>query len=94
MQLIVKENKLQKYRNHIQEGAPLSTKDTELFDRYFFTFTNLLDGLSERKVVELLMYSPVPLGGISQSQAYNVVNGAQEIFVQLDISNSKKVAQR
>lgn len=49
MQLIVKDDKLQKYRDHIQTGAELAGKDKELFDRYFFAFS-LLDGLSERKV--------------------------------------------
>lgn len=94
MQLIVKDEKLQKYRDHVQQGTDLYGKDKELFDRYFFAFSQLLDGLSERKVVELLMNCPAPLGQLGQSQAYNVVNGAQEIFGALDYGNSKKVAQR
>ncbi|WP_254562155.1 hypothetical protein [Dyadobacter diqingensis] len=94
MQLIIKEDKLQRYRDHVQAGTSLSEKDKELFDRYFFAFTNLLDGLSERKAVELLMNCPAPLGQLSQSQAYNVVNGAQEIFGVLNFSSSKKMAQR
>lgn len=94
MQLIVKDDKLQKYRDHVRIGISLSEKDKEMFDRFFFAFTNLLDGLSERKTVELLMTCPAPLGQLSQSQAYNVVNGAQEIFGALDFSNSRKLAQR
>lgn len=94
MQLIVKEDKLQKYRDHIQTGGDLTVKDKILFDRYFFAFTQLLDGKSERQVVELLMNVPDPIGGLKQSQAYNVVNGSQEIFGALDVGNSKKVAQR
>lgn len=94
MQLIIKEDKLRKYRDHIQVGSSLSEKDKELFDRYFFAFTNLLDGLSERKVVELLMNAPDPLGQIGQSQAYNVVNGAMEIFGSLNINSAKKTAQK
>jgi len=94
MQLIVKEDKLQKYRDHVQNGLDLTGKDKEMFDRFFFAFTNLLDGLSERKVVELLMFCPAPLGQLGQSQAYNIVNGAQEIFGALDFGNTKKVAQR
>lgn len=94
MQLIVKEDKLQKYRDHIQVGSNLSEKDKELFDRYFFAFTNLLEGLSERKVVELIMNCPEPLGQLGQSQAYNVVNGAMEIFGSLNLNNAKKIAQR
>lgn len=94
MNLIVKDDKLQKYRDHIQVNAALSAKDKELYDRFFFAFTQLLDGLSERKVVELLMNCPAPIGQLSQSQAYNTVNGAQEIFGVLNFSNSKKMAQR
>lgn len=94
MQLIVKEDKLQKYRDHIQIATELSEKDKELFNRYFFAFTNLLEGLSERKVVELLMNSPLPLGQLGQSQAYNVVNGSMEIFGALNLNNAKKTAQR
>jgi hypothetical protein len=94
MQLIVKEDKLQKYTDHIQTGVELTGKDKVLFDRYFFAFTQLLDGKSERQTVELLMNTPEPLGKLGQSQAYNVVNGAQEIFGKLDIGNSKKIAQR
>ena len=94
MQLTIKDDKLQKYRDHVQQGSDLAGKDKELFDRYFFAFSQLMDGLSERKVVELLMSCPAPLGRISQSQAYNVVNGAQEIFGVLNFSNSKKLAQR
>lgn len=94
MQLIIKEDKLQKYRDHIQIGGELTVKDKVLFDRYFFAFTQLLDGKSERQVVELLMNTPEPIGQLKQSQAYNVVNGAQEIFGKLDVGNSKKVAQR
>lgn len=94
MQLVVKDDKLQKYRDHVRVGGSLSEKDKEMFDRFFFAFTNLLDGLSERKTVELLMTCPAPLGQLSQSQAYNVVNGAQEIFGALDFSNSRKLAQR
>lgn len=94
MQLIVKDDKLQKYRDHIQQGRELGEADKKYFDRYFFAFTLLLDGLSERKVVESLMYSPNPLGGLSQSMAYNVVNGCQQIFGALDFGNAKKLAQR
>jgi len=94
MNLIIKEDKLQKYRDHIQTGGELTVKDKKLFDRYFFTFTQLLNGKSERQVVELLMNVPDPLGGLKQGQTYNVVNGAQEIFGALDICNSKKVTQR
>lgn len=94
MQLQIKDDKLQKYRDHVQTGVDLYGKDKELFDRYFFAFSQLLDGLSERKVVELLMNCPAPLGQLGQSQAYNVVNGAQEIFGALDFGNSKKLAQR
>jgi hypothetical protein len=63
-----------------------------MFDRFFSAFTNLMDGLSERKVVELLMSCPTPLGQAGQSQAYNIVNGAQEIFGALNFTNSKKLA--
>ncbi|MCE6987474.1 hypothetical protein [Dyadobacter sp. CY323] len=94
MQLIVKDDKLQKYRDHIQTGAELTGKDKELFERYFFAFSLLLDGLSERKVVETLMFSPAPIGNLSQSHAYNIVNGCQQIFGALDFGNAKKVAQR
>jgi hypothetical protein len=94
MQLIVKDDKLQKYRDHVQHGLGLSTKDKSVFDRYFYAFHQLLDGQSERQVVKLLMNLPEPMGGVSQSQAYNIVNGAQEIFGVLDLSNSKKTAQR
>ncbi|WP_439558211.1 hypothetical protein [Dyadobacter sp.] len=94
MQLIVKDDKLQKYRDHIQTGTDLTGKDKALFDRYFFAFTLLLDGFSERKVVESLMFSPAPVGQLSQSQAYNVVNGCQQIFGSLDFGNAKKIAQR
>ncbi|WP_031527024.1 hypothetical protein [Dyadobacter crusticola] len=94
MQLIVKEDKLQRYRDHIQTGKELGEADKKYFDRYFFAFTLLLDGLSERKVVETLMFSPPPVGGISQSMAYNVVNGCQQIFGALDFGNAKKLAQR
>lgn len=94
MQLIVKDDKLQRFRDHVQVGTDLTIKEKEIFDRYFFAFSNLLDGLSERKVVDLLMNCPPPLGRLSQSQAYNVVNGAQEIFGVLNFSNSKKLAQR
>ncbi|WP_342086078.1 hypothetical protein [Dyadobacter sp. OTU695] len=94
MQLIVKDDKLQKYRDHIQTGAELAEADKRYFDRYFFAFTLLLDGLSERKVVETLMFSPEPIGRLSQSHAYNVVNGCQQIFGALDFGNAKKVAQR
>lgn len=94
MQLIVKDDKLQRYRDHIQTGKELGEADKKYFDRYFFAFTLLLDGLSERKVVETLMFSPAPVGGISQSMAYNVVNGCQQIFGALDFGNAKKLAQR
>lgn len=40
------------------------------------------------------MTCPAPLGQLSQSQAYNVVNGSQEIFGALDFSSSRKLAQR
>lgn len=62
MQLIIKDDKLQKYRDHVQIGKDLFGKDKEMFDRYFFAFSQLLDGLSERKVVELLMFCPAHLG--------------------------------
>lgn len=94
MQLAIKDDKLQRYRDHIQRGTDLPGKDKTLFDRYFFAFTNLMDGLSERRVVELLMNCPAPLGQLSQSQAYNVVNASQEIFGVLNFSNTKKLAQR
>jgi hypothetical protein len=94
MQLIVKDDKLQRYRDHIQTGKELGEADKKYFDRYFFAFTLLLDGLSERKVVESLMFSPEPLGGLSQSMAYNVVNGCQQVFGALDFGNAKKLAQR
>ncbi|WP_353720316.1 hypothetical protein [Dyadobacter sp. 676] len=94
MQLIVKDDKLQKYRDHIQTGTELGEADKKYFDRYFFAFTLLLDGMSERKVVESLMHSPPPVGGLSQSMAYNVVNGCQQIFGALDFDNAKKLAQR
>ena len=94
MQLIVKDDKLQKYRDHVQSGIDLSGKDKEMFERYFFAFTQMMDGLSERRVVELLMNCPAPIGKLSQSHAYNVVNGAQEIFGILNFNNSKKLAQR
>lgn len=94
MQLIVKDDKLQKFRDHIQTGTELGEADKKYFDRYFFAFTLLLDGMSERKVVESLMHSPSPIGGLSQSMAYNVVNGCQQIFGALDFGNAKKLAQR
>ena len=94
MQLTIKDDKLQKYRDHISRGSDLAGKDKEIFTRYFFAFTQMLDGLSERKVVELLMNTPAPIGQLSQSQAYNVVNASQEIFGVLNFSNSKKLAQR
>lgn len=94
MQLIVKDDKLQKFRDHIQTGTELGEADKKYFDRYFFAFTLLLDGMSERKVVESLMHSPAPIGGLSQSMAYNVVNGCQQIFGALDFGNAKKLAQR
>jgi hypothetical protein len=94
MQLTIKEDKFQKYRDHVQAGTDLFGKDKEMFNRYFFAFTNMLDGLSERRVVELLMNCPAPIGQLSQSQAYNVVNASQEIFGILNFSESKKAAQR
>ena len=94
MQLVVKDDKLQKYRDHVQHGAGLSPRDKLIFDRYFYAFHQLLDGCSERQVVNLLVNLDEPLGGVSQSHAYNIVNGAQEIFGVLDLSNSKKTAQR
>lgn len=94
MQLIVKDDKLQKYRDHVQHGHSLAAKDKLIFDRYFYAFHQLLDGNSERQVVKLLLNMGEPIGGVSQSQAYNIVNGAQEIFGVMDLSNSKKTAQR
>ncbi len=75
MKLVLKEDKISKYRDHIEKGSSLTVKEKEVFDRYFFAFSQLLDGLSERQVVELLMMYPTPIGGLSQSMAYNVVNG-------------------
>lgn len=94
MQLIVKEDKLQRYRQHVLTGIELSGKDKVMFDRYFFAFSQLLDGQSERQTVVHLMNLPEPLGGIGQSQAYNIINGAHEIFGALDFGNAKKVAKR
>lgn len=94
MQLIVKEDKLQRYRAHVMTGQELNGKDKVMFDRYFFAFSQLLDGQSERQTVVHLMNLPEPLGGVGQSQAYNIINGAHEIFGALDFGNAKKVAKR
>lgn len=94
MKLVLKEDKISKYRDHIEKGSSLTVKEKEVFDRYFFAFSQLLDGLSERQVVELLMMYPAPIGGLSQSMAYNVVNGCQEIFGTANFDNAKRVAKR
>ena len=94
MNLILREDKIAKYRDHIEKGAKLTAKEKQVFDRYFFAFTQLLDGLSERQVVELLMICPEPIGGLSQSSAYNVVNGCQEIFGTANFDTAKKTAKR
>lgn len=67
MQLIVKDDKLQKFRDHIQTGTELGEAKKKYFDRYFFAFTLLVDGTSKRKLIESLMHSPPPIGGLSQS---------------------------
>lgn len=94
MQLVVRDDKLHKYREHLQTGLELKGKDKEMFDRFFYAFSQLLDGASERQVVKSLMNAPAPLGGISQSQAYNIINGSQEVFGAIDMADTKKKAKR
>lgn len=94
MNLVLKEDKIMRYRDHIEKGTTLTVKEKQVFDRYFFAFSQLLDGLSERQVVELLMMYPEPIGGLSQSMAYNVVNGCQEVFGTANFDSAKKVAKR
>lgn len=36
MQLTIKDDKLQKYRDHVRVGVSLSEKNKEMFDRFFF----------------------------------------------------------
>ncbi|MGV3560773.1 hypothetical protein [Larkinella arboricola] len=72
----MKSDRLERFRDHLHRDAPLADKDQLLMQRYNFAYTQLCDGESSREVVALLIKSY----GISQSQAYNIVNDALSIF--------------
>ncbi|MGM9509530.1 hypothetical protein ACS5NO_17475 [Larkinella sp. GY13] len=71
-----KADRLERFRDHLHRDAPLAEKDQLLMQRYNFAYTQLCEGESSREVVTLLMKAY----GLSQSQAYNIVNDALSIF--------------
>ncbi|MFC5413135.1 hypothetical protein ACFPMF_27690 [Larkinella bovis] len=76
MELIPKEDRLERFRDHLHREVPLAEKDQLLMQRYNFAYTQLCDGESSREVVKLLMSAYC----LSQSQSYNIVNDALSIF--------------
>ncbi|WP_285545023.1 hypothetical protein [Dyadobacter frigoris] len=96
MQLIIKNDKLQKYQDHVQINTTLSAKDKQLYDRFFFAFTQLLDGLSERKVVELPINCPSNLGQNGQIEKVRTYSGGHGLALinrrtdtKIDLKKSK-----
>lgn len=69
---------------------PLEEKELAMFQKYFFAYSGLCDGLSERQVVKTLMADSTYK--LSQSQAYNIVRDSQEIFA--NAKSAKKDAKR
>lgn len=76
MELAIKDDRLERYRDHLHKGVELTDKEQDMMQRYNFAYTQLCDGESQREVVKLLMAAY----RLSQSQAYNIANDALAIF--------------
>ncbi|UHG93341.1 hypothetical protein [Spirosoma oryzicola] len=87
---VFKEDRLERYRDHLMTDRPLEEKELAMFQKYFFAYSHLCDGLSERQVVKAIM--AVGTYNLSQSQAYNIVRDCQEIFA--NAKSAKKDAKR
>lgn len=76
MELAIKDDRLERYRNHLHRGSSLTEKELEAMQRYTFAYTQFCDGESQREVVNLL----ISTYSISQSMAYNIVNDTLAVF--------------
>lgn len=76
MKLISKGDKLDKYRAHLIEGAPLSEEEHLMLSRYRRAMAMLLNGETLQSTVRALK-SDVEL---SESQRYTIVSDAKRLF--------------
>ncbi|WP_080239045.1 hypothetical protein [Spirosoma rigui] len=87
---VYKEDRLERYRDHLMTDRPLDAPAQAMFQKYLYAYAQLCDGLSERQVVKML--TAVQIYNLSQSQAYNIIRDCQEIFG--NVKAAKKDAKR